>query len=191
MQFRLLYAGALYAHQDEKKLPRRRHHVHDIRRSFHKQLKKLWNEHPILANEEFKKSGVVGRQPIKDFAQDGFCFRPLANETNGLVCGLDILLLRDGKPGKALADIDNRLKTIFDALRVAKNGAELEGIRPAQDENPFYVVMEDDKLITHLSVIADTLLDPVEGVPVQDAVRVVINVTIRPYHVHMDNLAFT
>jgi hypothetical protein len=144
-----------------------------------------------LANEEFKKSGTVGRQPIKEFPLGPFLFKPLANETNGLICGLDILLLRDGKPGEALADIDNRLKTIFDALRMAKTN-EIDGLaRPGDDDQPFYVVVEDDKLITHLSVTADTLLEPVPGIEIQDAVHIVLNVTVRPYHVHMDNLAFT
>jgi hypothetical protein len=191
MQFRLLYSGALYAHQGEDRLAQRRKHVHDIRRQFHKQLKKLWNDHPVLANKAFAKSPVIGAQPIRDFQVSGFLFRPLANETNGLICGLDILLLRDGKPGKALTDIDNRLKTIFDALRMGKEASELDGMEPKGDESPFYVVLQDDRLITHLSVTADTLLDPVPGVAPENAVRVVINVSIRPYDVHMDNLAFT
>jgi hypothetical protein len=197
MQFRLLYAGALFGHRDDEKLRERVLHVHDIRREFHRQLKKLWRDHPVLANSEFNKSGVAGAQPIHAFLKEGFQFIPIVNDTNGLICALDILLLRDGRPGGALADIDNRLKTIFDALRMPKSPGELGANsrrgqqKPSKDEDPFYVVVEDDKLITHLSVTTDTLLDPVPDKPVDDAVRLVINVTIRPYHVHMDNLAFT
>jgi hypothetical protein len=47
----------------------------------------------------------------------------------------------------ALHDVDNRLKTIFDALRMAKGPNELGGgttqgmQRPTSDEDPFFVVM--------------------------------------------------
>jgi len=49
----------------------------------------------------------------------------------------------------ALHDVDNRLKTIFDALRMAKGPKELGGgttqgmQRPTSDEDPFFVVMND------------------------------------------------
>jgi hypothetical protein len=54
-------------------------------------------------------------------------------------------------------------------------------VSPESDEDPFYVVLQDDKLITHLSVITDTLLEPVPNVPEHEAVRLVVNLTIRPY----------
>jgi len=197
MHFRLTYDGVLFAHRDGAVLPQRSLHVHDIRRIFHRQLKKLWRDHPVLSNQEYNKSGVVGAQPIQDFIEDGFRWRPLASKTDGLICGVDILMLREGRPGRAIQDVDNRLKTIFDALRKAKGPAELgsgttSGLRiPVKDEDPFYVVVEDDSLITHVSVTTDNLLEPVPDVKQTDGVRLVLNVTIRPYHVHMDNLAFT
>ena len=49
----------------------------------------------------------------------------------------------------ALHGVDNRLKTIFDALRMAKGPNELGGgttqgmQRPTSDEDPFFVVMND------------------------------------------------
>jgi len=197
MHFRLTYSGPLLAHRDDKKLRERSLHVHAIRKAFHQQLKKLWKDHPILANQEFNKMPVAGAQPIQDFVHDGFRWRPIVNESNGLICALDILLLREGPPGRALHDVDNRLKTIFDALRKAKGPDELgagttQGMQtPSSDEDPLFVVMEDDKLITHLSVTTDMLLEPVPKVPPPDSARLVIDVTIRPYHVHIDNLAFT
>jgi hypothetical protein len=197
MYFRLTYAGPLLAHRDGERLAERSLHVHDIRKKFHRQIKKLWIDHPVLANDEYNKSGVVGGTPIKEIVQDGFRWLPIANEGNGLTCAVDLLMLRDGPPGHALTDVDNRLKTVFDALRMAKGADELGASTsrgkqaPGQDEAPFYVVMQDDKLITHLSVTTDILLDPVPNVPAKDAVRLVINVSVRPYHVHMENLSFT
>jgi hypothetical protein len=49
----------------------------------------------------------------------------------------------------ALHGVDNRLKTIFDALRMAKGpnvlggGTTLGMQRPPSDEDPFFVVMND------------------------------------------------
>jgi hypothetical protein len=195
MEFRLTYEGELLAHRDDKRLERRSLHVHDIRKKFRRQLENLWRYHPVLKNKEFLKSGVIGANPIKRFQCDGFDWLPIVAEKNGLICTLDILMLREGPPGEALHDVDNRLKTIFDALRMAKGPHELgqgtpNGVqKPEPDESPFYVLLEDDRLITKVSVTTDTLLEPVVAVP--DAVRLVIEVTIRPYHVHMDNLAFS
>ena len=114
-----------------------------------------------------------------------------------MICKLDILLLRHGNPGNVLFDIDNRLKTLFDALRMPTGPHELgEGTpkgkqTPDPDEDPFYVLLENDNLITHVAVTSDRLLEPVPGTSEDEAVRMVVAVTVRPYDVHMDNLAFT
>ena len=49
------------------------------------------------------------------FKHDGFEWLPIVTGTNGLICKLDILMLRAGAPGDVLHDVDNRLKTLFDA----------------------------------------------------------------------------
>src|SRR5262245_49019484 len=98
MQFRLTYAGQLLAHRDDERLPGRKLHVHDIRREFHRQLKKLWRDHPVLANRQFAKSPEVGPGPIQFFNREGFRFLPIvtSDPVNGLTCALDILMLRGG-----------------------------------------------------------------------------------------------
>ena len=123
-------------------------------------------------------------------------WKPIVTEDNGLICALDILMLRKGPPGEVRADIDNRLKTLFDALRMAQNPQELgEGTdkgkqEPGPEEIPFYVLLKDDHLITHVAVTSDMLLEPVKGVEPESSVRLVINVTVRPYRVTWDNLDF-
>lgn len=198
MEFRLTYAGSLLAQRNDKRIAERSLHIHAIRKVFHRQLKALWEKHPVLSDEAWTKAGVIGSSMMMEkFPHDGFLWFPMVTKHNGLICKLQILMLREGQPGKALYDIDNRLKTIFDALRKAASPNELgagttRGQQiPDQHETPFYVLLEDDSLITHVAVTTDTLLEPVDGIPAEDAVRLVIDVTVRPYNVHMDNLAFT
>jgi integrase len=50
-------------------------------------------------------------------------------------------------------DIDGRLKTIFDALRMPKNLDETARQKPQDDEDPFFCLLEDDKLISEIRVV--------------------------------------
>ena len=134
---------------------------------------------------------VGGGPPLNElFDSDGFKWLPIATKENGLICRVEILMLRSGQPGQVLYDIDNRLKTVFDALRMAKGPDELGGATPGRDEEPFYVLLQDDSLITHVAVTTDALLEPVPHVPQDEAVRLVLSVMIRPYKVHLENLGF-
>lgn len=197
MEFRLTYSGPLKAAtNDGRRILQRSHHIHDIRQVFHKQLKHLWSVHPVLLKSSDAFTGALPGEE-ETFERDGFIFKPIATIGLSLHCKLDILMLREGNPGGVPYDIDNRIKTIFDALRMPKGLKELgagteRGIRkPEYDEQLFYVLLEDDNLVTHVSVTSDRLLEPVENVPTDEAVRLVIGVTIRGYDVHMDNLGFT
>ena len=187
MEFRLTYAGRLLAHKGG-----RSGHVHDIRQEFHKQLKILWNEHPVLKRGYPSGSNIPDLETtwVKTYPQGEYKWKPIVTEKNGLICALEILMLRKGPPGKVWTDIDNRLKTLFDALRIASpDELQKESLKPGQ--SPFYVLLEDDHLITRVAVTSDMLLEPVERAEGDDnAVRLVINVTVRPYKVMWDNVDF-
>jgi hypothetical protein len=200
MEFRLTYAGKLLAHKDGAALPERSLHVHSVRREFHKQLKALWTAHPVLTELHEKPPEWHAARPgppmMQIFKRDGFDWLPIVSKANGLICKVDILMLRNGPPGEVLFDIDNRLKTIFDALRMADGPYELGikarggQVQPETGEAPFYVLLQDDRLITHLSVTSDMLLQPVPHVPGDEAVRLVINVTVQPYQPYLENLGY-
>ena len=202
MEFRLTYAGELAAYKDRDKRQKRRHsfHIHDVRKHFHKQLKVLWEQHPIMRAQKAvldKKRNFDGRRMHDFIPAFGFEWLPIVTKENGLICKLDILMLRSGEPGKVIHDVDNRLKTLFDALRMPDSKEELGAgtdrgqATPDPDEIPFYVLLQDDREITHVSVTTDTLLQPVPDVEREElAARLVVGVTVRPYMPYRENLGY-
>jgi hypothetical protein len=85
-------------------------------------------------------------------------FIPLVRTEMGLRCKLDILFLRPEEPGSIYVsgDLDNRIKTLFDAFRMAKDKSELGGQAPTRE--PVYCLLEDDQLISEVRVTTDKLL---------------------------------
>jgi hypothetical protein len=61
---------------------------------------------------------------------------------------------------------------------------------PSEDEKPFYVLLEDDKLISRLTVETDTLLKPIGNEMNKSDARLIITVKLRPAHLSWDNVAF-
>jgi hypothetical protein len=127
--------------------------------------------------------------------ENGYRFVPLVREDFGLLCSLDILFLRRDFPGAGVisaGDLDNRIKTLIDTLRKPHSGNELRGNEiPAPGEDPFFCLLEDDDLVTSLSVQADMLLDPPSGSNNSHGeIKLVVSVEIKPSHVTMFNLSF-
>ena len=64
--------------------------------------------------------------------------------------------------------------------------------RPGPGEDPFFVLLDDDRGVTHLEVETDAALAPNPQNPNDESfVRLVISVELRPHnHVTMFNLGF-
>ncbi len=113
------------------------------------------------------------------YKRGDFRFVPLVFDEQRLLCHLDILFLRPGIPGAALngGDIDNRMKTLFDALQVPEGATGA----PGADETLFFVLLEDDRLVTKVTVETDQLLEATgPDVGPKDA-RLVLTVRLTPY----------
>ncbi len=174
MEFHLVYSGPLL--KSAGNTQRRTWEKHALRGILHEQLKRLWETHPALKTYAAKtvEIGENGERfypnrPFLDYVAHGYAragigFIPLMTEANGLVCELDILLLRPEGPGQILesgGDIDNRIKTLIDALRIPDHATEMpKHADDAPDPNPMYCLLQDDKLITRLAVTTDRLLFP-------------------------------
>lgn len=162
MKFRLLYEGQIP--------PRKRadiNGIHAIRMALDPQLQALWQFPPLSNSSQKLLRYKVENDPHSiDLAETrGICaFIPLVSKRIDLQCALDITFLRQQAPGQLIGDggdIDNRLKTLLDALSVPP---------PSQHEhfrhvalNPgraIFCLLQDDSLVTRMGVETDRLLRP-------------------------------
>lgn len=218
MEFRLVYDGQLRSGQGGGASGNK----HEIRKAVHQQLAQLWEVTPNLKMRSVAHSilsappaegtaGQVGhtvtmaaaiqRPSIWEtlgtqFRQCGYRFVPLVSNHLKLTCSLDVLLLwRDRiMPVGPAGDIDNRLKTLFDALQIPQSCTDVD--QPTAIDEYLFVLLENDNLITDVRVTTDRMLTPYVLTPGQGAshpenyVRLVINVKVQPSIVGFDNVAF-
>lgn len=169
MRFRLIYSGPLR--------PRKQINLPDlnrIRKKLHPQLKLLWTLDPLSQIDE----GVS--KVLYDLEEEraGINFRPIVCKRLALVAHLDVLYLRPQPPGWVIekgGDIDNRLKTLLDALRLPSIQEIKSGKLDAPEgEDTFYCLLQDDSLITKISFETDRLMSEHD----KDAALVILQVTI-------------
>ncbi len=180
MKFRLVYRGELKANGDPA-------HKHEIRRVFHRQLSNLWKDAPLCEIPQF-----INIDPDKGVAlgmkRGGFKFVPLISPRLDLVASLEILMLRPESAGNVITqagDIDNRLKTLMDALQIPKDNQIPKSAVPQPGEEVFYCLLEDDNLVTSLDISTSKLYDTVSS---NSEVLLVIGVTADFTHGHFTNM---
>jgi hypothetical protein len=159
MELTLFYRGILGSNKgkDEKQA---------LRRSFHSQLSQFWLQNPLRdsrhlwdeSDKLYKGEAKIGR------TIGSFHFIPLVNEYLYFVADLQIQLLRSEPPGSTKAqsgDLDNRIKTLLDALRMPRSAEEIpKNDYPRDGEQPFFCLLEDDALINSFSVTTHRWLEP-------------------------------
>lgn len=180
-----------------------------IRAHFHPQLEELWRISPALqtvfrnrfypvggtnvATERHHSEGDVAPQKIKvkgGIATDlcapiivgNSAFVPLVRESLSLQCSLRILFMRKEPRGGVLAgrgDIDNRLKTLLDALSVPNADQEKSGPTEGPPNGPpmTYTLLENDRDVVCLEVDTRQLLTRPGAHDTE--VRLIIDVEVR------------
>jgi hypothetical protein len=167
-------------------------HKHELRQHFHKQLRTLWTQIPLKDEAQYwlqprTQSNYCLLRPL-----NGFTFVPLITAEMNVVAELSVTILRPESPGNLITqggDIDNRLKTLFDALTMPRLPNALPAAAvPNMDESPyFYCLLEDDNLITAVSVRTEQLLEPCND---QSLVEVLIQVHTSVTRATMGNSTF-
>jgi len=102
--------------------------------------------------------------------------------------------------GVARADIDNRIKTLLDSLRCPQNDHEIGENQP-KNVGPIYTLLDDDHLVTRLSVntshfLAPQMFDCLGGAPLppengeEERLFLMIDVNVRVEEGTLENLPF-
>jgi len=127
--------------------------------TFHRQLEVLWQQDPLIDISKYIDPNYVPNDCYLGETRGSTVFYPVVSGRIWTIAELDILMLRPGNPGSIWeggGDIDNRLKTLFDSLKVPdSNVAHLH-----DGQGHVFCLLQDDKLITRVSVETDRLLDP-------------------------------
>jgi len=179
VEFRLLFDGEIGS---DSRAPIKQ----AIRRALHPQLRRLW-----LVNRKLRELAEhygrtfharmqtqTGQTPIYPSQDEAiefafqhwgntwnrapFRFVPLVTKELGVVCSIDILLLRpdDDTYVTVHGDLDGHVKTLFDGLRMPSKQDETGNSSPTADEDPFFCLLEDDRLVSELRVKSEKLLLP-------------------------------
>jgi hypothetical protein len=175
MEFRLLYEGPLQGQNA------RADHKRKIRRHLHPQLKRLWTQPPLNESTNLlafpAQPGNISVVEPRGSVQ----FVPLVTRRLDLYAELNVLFLRPQPRGQLITDsgdIDNRLKTLLDALRIPRTAQENPANdESASDENPLYCLLQDDSLVTKISVETDQLLATSDPAHVKAIIQVVVKKT--------------
>ena len=203
MEFRLLYSGRLLGASRDKT---RAEHKHAIRCELSPQIRRLveskFNLYQACYRYGFKwfenhpedRDSVDGGMPhdvqrrlmygfflrhmAEKWQRGGHGFVPIVTEEMELRVALDILFLRPVDPGMIIkgGDLDNRLKTLLDALRLPDNA---EGVAPQASVEPIFCLLQDDRLISEIKMTSDQLLLlPKESAITPNDVFLVVNVAL-------------
>lgn len=187
MKFTLVYRGPLKSNGSGRD-------KHAIREKLSLQLARLYEQPPF--NEHYGSYGKllntleVPHAPATNVVGGGHPISIMLPQSHEVLTELDILLLRPEKPGVIIVsgDLDNRLKTLFDALRAPKLADEIPAsAAPTTQERPLFCLLDDDSQIVRVNVETDLLL---ELVVAQTEVQLFIRVTTRLGRVTLDNMSF-
>jgi hypothetical protein len=190
MRFTLTYDGPLHSGTSPEE-------KNDIRRKLHPELEDIWLTHPAIRDwyadwKQLSQTEKYQNHPDRVlFASrvGQFSFIPLVSTKHHLICELDILFLRREEPGALVSggDLDNRLKPLFDALRMPSQTSELVGLG-ASEPDPFFTLLEDDRLIASLNPRTSRLDGPLVQSASQKDGRLVIDVTVQVTRLTVSNI---
>jgi hypothetical protein len=189
VQFRLTYRGELRGRGSA-----RPQHINALRLHFHRQLKRLWDVPPLNA-KVYRR--WLERQRIEDEygvleRRGDHRFVSIVSAGNDLLCSLHVTFLRPSSPGDLVhgGDLDNRLKTLLDALRIPDVSLVPAGWTPSDEETPLHCLMSDDNLLTGIAIESDRLLEPpTPDIKAELEVYIVIHVKLTASRVTMGNVS--
>lgn len=191
MKFKLLYYGELLTNPKK-----RAQHISDIRMQFHPQLKKLVQHSPWNNLQKYMMPNPT-KSPVSTKHIGGIDWNPIITPNLKLLAELDIQLMHPEIVGVPRSDIDNRIKTLLDGLRCPQNEHEV-GENTTNNDGPIYTLLDDDHLVTKLSVNTSHLLSsemfarctPHAQPHLDEKVFLMLDVNVRVEEGNLENLPF-
>jgi hypothetical protein len=203
MNFVLRYRGPLSGKPQKTKAEK-----HHIREAFSPQLRELCKRASLFGDalrSDLHSATLKGERIVPPRDENGnleppFFWRvplaghefvPLVTRPHELVCELDILWLRREKPGDIVhgGDLDNRLKSLLDGLRMPHEEKELPNSLTGGDT--FLCLLEDDALIQRIGVTTYELLEPRgHATAEQKEVDLILNVLVKSTYPMYANIGF-
>ncbi|MHA1550255.1 MAG: hypothetical protein ACTSXV_02245 [Alphaproteobacteria bacterium] len=178
MKFKLIYEGTVKIHPKK-----RAQHVHDIRCKLDCQLKRLSEIPPYSKIQNYIHPQKSNKKTVVRNVR-GIDFISLISPELNLLAELDVQILHPELLGTPRADIDNRIKTLLDALRRPQDVHEVPD--GAQTSGQIYTLLDDDHLVTKLSVNTSHWL----AAKNPDDLLIIITVNIRASRGTLENLDF-
>lgn len=191
MHFTLTYQGKLKTNGNASQ-------KHELRKFFHKQLKRLWVIDPYLSewvtfDDDAQPVKMMSVIEAKNSYLPYYSFIPLITKELRVQCALEVKFFRPTSQSGQESDMDNLLKTLLDGLQQPDSINQLGSYsQPEADEKPFYTLLSDDRLITKITSTTGELLQPILGNPEigEKDFRVIIDVFLRPHIPNSDNIIF-
>ena len=179
MKFKLVYVGEV------KINPKKRsQHLQEIRDVLSPQLKRLTQISPYnVIKDKLEKRGKA----IRKVGDAKFC--PLITPDLDLLAELDIQILHPELLETPRADIDNRMKTLLDALKRPQSVHELSD--NMNKKEVCYTLLDDDHLVTKMTINTSHLLYKEETINKNHdyELLIIITVNIKASKGTPDNLA--
>ena len=170
MRFSLKYEGRLKASRDggESRVAEKNR----LRWHFHNQLAVLMERGDFSRLPEYQKFQPDPNKPtfinfnaLPDFQDfNGVVFEPLIHRNYRVACALRIRIDRNERPGAIFqrdGDLDNRMKTLFDALRMPRSENEALPDADRPNEKHCICLFEDDSMITSFAVETHASLEAI------------------------------
>lgn len=154
MKFPLSYEGPLPSSGNprNKSKPPKLAEIWRIRNDLHLQIRSLFDSHAAFRGGYGHSNALIQAINIPVMV-DGHEFYPLARAAFKLKCELKIDMHVNHPIASIVTnvgDLDNRLKTLFDALRAPNSAQEIKGHMPSIDS--YCCLLENDILISSLQI---------------------------------------
>ena len=127
-----------------------------MRKAFEPQLTNVLTTNPVYSR------GIAVMYTRIPIERSGMKFVALVKPGMGLGCELDIDMQVNHEPGSVITqagDLDNRLKTLLDALRIPKDAQEFRGhTNTLPPDNAFVCLLENDAAVTKICISTERWL---------------------------------